>query len=49
VIRNELKRIEPVVKDGGFIPSCDHAIPSDVSWADFLDYSRLLAEMTGWL
>lgn len=49
VIRDELKRIEPVVKDGGFIPSCDHAIPSDVSWADFLDYSRLLAEMTGWL
>ncbi len=49
VIRDELKRIEPVVKDGGFIPSCDHAVPSDVSWPDFVDYSRLLAQMTGWL
>jgi len=48
-IRDELKRIEPVVRDGGYIPSCDHAVPSDVSWPAFVDYSRLLAEMTGWL
>jgi len=48
-IRDEMKRIEPVVRDGGFIPGCDHGVPSDVSWADFLDYSRLLAELTGWL
>jgi uroporphyrinogen decarboxylase len=48
-IRAELKRIEPVVKDGGFIPSCDHGVPSDVSWPNFVDYSRLLAKMTGWL
>ena len=49
VIRDELKRIEPVVKDGGFIPGCDHGVPADVSWPDFVDYSRLLAQMTGWL
>ncbi len=49
VIREEMKRIEPVVRDGGFIPSCDHGIPSDVSWPNFVDYCRLLAEMTGWL
>ena len=49
VIRDELKRIEPVVKDGGFIPSCDHGVPSDISWPNFIDYSRLLAQMTGWL
>ena len=49
VIRDELKRIEPVVRDGGFIPSCDHGVPSDISWPAFLDYSRLLAQMTGWL
>ena len=48
VIRDELKRIEPVVREGGFIPSCDHGVPSDISWDDFLDYSRLLARMTGW-
>ena len=49
VLRDELKRIEPVVKDGGYIPSCDHGIPSDVSWPNFVDYARLLAKMTGWL
>ena len=49
VIRDELKRVEPVVKDGGFIPGCDHGVPSDISWPNFVDYSRLLAQMTGWL
>ncbi|MCK4602826.1 MAG: hypothetical protein KAU28_10200 [Phycisphaerae bacterium] len=48
-IRTELKRIEPVLRDGGYIPGCDHGVPSDVSWPNFLDYSRLLAQMTGWL
>jgi uroporphyrinogen decarboxylase len=49
VIEDELRRIEPVVRDGGFIPGCDHGVPSDISWPDFIHYSRLLAEMTGWL
>jgi uroporphyrinogen decarboxylase len=49
VIRGELERIRPVVEDGGFMPGCDHGVPADVSWPAFVDYSRLLAEMTGWL
>jgi uroporphyrinogen decarboxylase len=49
VIREELKRIEPVVTEGGFIPGCDHGVPADISWPNFVDYGRLLAEMTGWL
>jgi uroporphyrinogen decarboxylase len=49
VIRAELKRIEPVVRSGGYIPGCDHGVPSDVSWPNFVDYCRLLAQMTGWL
>jgi uroporphyrinogen decarboxylase len=49
ILADELKRIEPVVKDGGFIPSCDHGVPSDVSWPNFIDYARRLAQMTGWL
>jgi len=48
-LRDEIKRIEPVVRDGGFIPSCDHAIPSDVSWSNFVEHCRLIAEVTGWL
>ena len=50
VIRDELKRvIPPMLKDGGFIPSCDHGVPFDISWPNFIDYSRQLAEYTGWL
>jgi hypothetical protein len=49
VIEAELARIEPVLKTGGYIPGCDHGVPFDISWRDFIHYSRLLAEMTGWL
>jgi len=48
VIRDELARIKPVIRDGGYIPSCDHGVPADVGWAEFLDYCELLARMTGW-
>ena len=46
-IEAELKRLEPVFKSGGFIPSCDHGIPPDVSWKNFVHYGGLLAELTG--
>jgi hypothetical protein len=46
---DELARNEPVVRDGGFIPGCDHGVPHDVSWPNFVAYSKMLAEMTGWL
>jgi len=48
-IIDELKRIEPVLKDGGYLPCCDHAVPHDVSWPNYVEYTRLLAQMTGWL
>ena len=49
VIEEELARIAPVIRDGGFIPGCDHGVPFDISWQDFIHYSRVLAELTGWL
>jgi len=49
VIVRELERVAPVVRDGGYIPGCDHGVPPDISWPDFVRYSRLLAELTGWL
>jgi len=49
VVKAELERIAPVVKDGGYIPGCDHGVPFDISWPDFVHYARLLAELTGWL
>ncbi len=49
VIEDEINRIRPVVEGGGFVPGCDHGVPSDVSWKDFVYYIKLLAQMTGWL
>lgn len=49
VMRAELHRVvPPLLVDGGYIPGCDHGVPPDISWPDFVDYTRLLAEMTGW-
>ena len=48
-IELELERLAPVVEEGGFIPGCDHGVPDDISWNNFVHYARLLAELTGWL
>jgi hypothetical protein len=48
-IRDEIARLTPAIKGGGYIPGCDHGVPSDVSWPNFVDYCRLLAHVTGWL
>ena len=34
---------------GGNIPGCDHGVPSDVSWPNFVYYTKLLAQATGWM
>jgi len=47
--REVLRVVPPLLKDGGFIPSCDHGVPPDISWPNFIEYSRLLAKLTGWL
>ncbi len=50
VMRAELERVvPPLLETGGFIPSCDHGVPPDISWPNFVAYTRLLATMTGWV
>lgn len=49
VLRAELARLRPVIEAGGYIPGCDHGVPADVSWPNFVDYCRQLAQLTGWL
>lgn len=49
VIAAEIERLRPVIEDGGYVPSCDHGVPSDVSWPNYVEYVRLLARATGWL
>jgi len=48
-LKAEIDRIAPVVADGGYLPGCDHGVPADVSWANFVETTRLLAQVTGWL
>ena len=47
-IEAEMSRLAPVVKEGGFIPGCDHGMPHDISWKALLEFGRLWAELTGW-
>jgi uroporphyrinogen decarboxylase len=49
VIEAEIRRLEPIIRGGGYIPSCDHGVPADVAWPDYLRYVELLARSTGWL
>ena len=49
IIEKEIKRLRPVIESGGYIPGCDHGVPHDISWQDFVYYTKLLAKATGWL
>lgn len=42
VVKRELDRLAPVIREGGFIPGIDHSIPADVSWDDYRRYLELL-------
>ena len=49
VLEGEIARILPVIRDGGFIPSCDHGVPPDISWPNYVQCTKLLAQVTGWV
>jgi uroporphyrinogen decarboxylase len=44
----ELKRVEGVLNDGGFIPGGDHRIPQDVPYENYRYYIREKLSMLGW-
>jgi len=49
-MRDELNRVvPPLLATGGFIPGCDHGVPPDISWPNFIEYSRVLGRLCGWL
>ncbi len=43
-MRQEFERLLPVMRSGGFIPSCDHQTPPGVSLEDYRLYLKLLRE-----
>jgi len=49
VMQAELDRVAPVIASGGYVPGCDHGVPPDISWPNFVAYTRRLAQLTGWL
>ena len=49
VLEAAIERIRPVVESGGYIPGCDHGVPSDVSWPNFVHTVKLLGKLTRWL
>lgn len=39
-IAAEVRRLAPLVEEGGYIPFCDHRVPPDVPLANYLHYVR---------
>jgi len=40
----ELARVEPLMREGGYVPGTDHSIPPDVPYADYCYYMERLRE-----
>ena len=38
----QLEALMPAISQGGFIPSCDHQTPPDVSLENYREYVRCL-------
>ncbi|MCL2058926.1 MAG: hypothetical protein FWH01_07685 [Oscillospiraceae bacterium] len=49
-MESEVRRVtSPFTRSGGLIPGCDHGVPHDISFGNFVAYTKLLAQLTGWL
>lgn len=43
-VRAELRHLQPVMRSGGYLPSCDHQTPPQVSLAQYGRYMEILRE-----
>ena len=43
--RKELKRLQPLIREGGYIPYIDHFIPPDISYDTFCYYMELKKDL----
>ncbi|MEW6753230.1 MAG: uroporphyrinogen decarboxylase family protein [Candidatus Latescibacterota bacterium] len=47
-IDREVERILPAMRArGGYVPTCDHGVPAEVPYADYLHYRRRCVELGG--
>jgi uroporphyrinogen decarboxylase len=44
-IRKMVEERVPLMQEGGYIPGCDHAMPPDIPWENYLYYRQLLLEV----
>ena len=47
-ILDEIRKLAPLVEEGGFIPGVDHRTPQDVSYENYKYYIREKLAMLGW-
>ena len=40
--------VPQMFKLGGYIPGCDHGVPPDISWKNYVEFGRLIAKLSGW-
>jgi len=43
-IRKMIMEKKSLLEEGGYVPGCDHAMPPDISWENFVHYRKLLNE-----
>ena len=44
-VEAEVRRLAPLVEDGGYIPFCDHRVPPDVPMANHVHYLKCAREI----
>ncbi|NLG28067.1 MAG: hypothetical protein GX557_09155 [Chloroflexi bacterium] len=44
-IKAMVDAVVPLCQEGGYIPGCDHAMPPDISWENYLYYRELLCSI----
>ncbi len=47
--REVMRVVPPLVEQGGILAGCDHGVPPDISWPNYVECTRLIARLTGWL
>jgi hypothetical protein len=44
-IREMVEEKIPLMQEGGYVPGCDHAMPPDIPWENYIYYRELLAKV----
>ena len=41
--------VSEMYKLGGYIPGCDHGVPPDIPWKNYVEFGRFIAKLSGWI